>query len=422
MSLINKALTELDKRKANPDNVEGQETKSEVAFLENSAERKMTDGKAPRSKTWWLRVVSSIATVVLAVVVGVLYYNQMNQSLDLLDVTTRLETPTPETTSKSVDDQAELKKSELNPSAQTEQAAQQTGSQVVSQNEAKPDVPVDQPKLVVLKPVTADGAEVERQSTLTVTQAQQTQSSTPQSSEPVIDAVANEEPIEQVQSQVTNVVTKANLPKPEGAPEASDEQMSISKVEMTPQQRAEKFYLQGKKLAQDGMIQPAIDKFLQALQFNSAHEQSRVELAGLYYGRNMVAEALEVLSDGLNAEPSNRVWSLLAAKIHYRRDNYAAALAYLQLPVHAREDVEYVALKAGVLQKLKRFDQAAEVFSQLTSSYPDNGRWWMGLATSLESKQDRGGAIAAYRRSLRLSNMSERLRQFASQRLQALEN
>ena len=451
MSVINKMLNDLDGRD------EDEQAKPEVAFLE-----KQIQEKPKRSKKWWFGVISSTLTVVLAIAVGSIYYNRVNDMFDSLQV------------AKQTSQSASPSTNQGNPpNTENTNAAQQQDLQMQQQTNAddkiktQPAAPVDQPKLVVLKPLDENSEKVERQSTLSLstqpaneanrstatqsdgatnsqsvnnqsneTQINNSQSNKAQTSTSQVDNGQRNSSDGQIANNLRDgssrnsesnqataaVLTTADLPKPQGAPEADENQMSISAVNLTAAQRAQKLFDQGLKLAQDGMIEPALEKYRQVLQFSPTHEKARVEMAGLYYGRNMISDALEVLSQGLNIEPGNRHWSLVAAKIHFKRDNFAAALAYLQLPVHALDDVEYVALKGGVFQKLKDYSQAAKVFAQLSSSYPSNGRWWLGLATALEGKQDYPGAVDAYRRSLQLSNVSRSSRQFILQRLQLLEN
>jgi MSHA biogenesis protein MshN len=201
----------------------------------------------------------------------------------------------------------------------------------------------------------------------------------------------------------------------------SSSRMQVKPVKLTLTQRSEKKYQEASKLSQQGLIQQAIEKYRQILQLNPAHSLSRQALVALYFGREQTHLALAVLDRGLAIEPDNINWSLLAGKIHYKQKNYGVALQYLKLPLKASEQLEYVALKAASLQQLKQFDKASNEFAQLATANPTNGRWWLGLATSFEAQGETTQAIAAYRKSLALSNISQTSRQFVLSRLSLLD-
>lgn len=432
MSIINKMLSDLDKKEPQT------QVKEEVAFLESKPEPQ----KPQRSKKWWAALISSGVSGVLAVVVGYLYYSQLVHTNDVLDnLQAGQQPPANQNLEKSTDNQT-ITNTEAQVVAQkvvTEEPANdgysvQDSVQDSVKNEAsaevvqnKADSPSNQPKLVVLNNKDENGQPVARQSTLSVQQ---------QATKPPVISRSKEKPLQLAQQndeepivqQSNGPITNNNDAQKHLADATLNEQvnstqgqMTISKVLMSNEQRAKKHAIEGQKLAQEGMIQPAIEKYQQAINVYPAHQEGRLALAGLYYGRNMVAEALEVLSAGLNIDPGNQSWSLLAAKIHYSRDNFAAALAYLQLPVHPVDNIEYVALKATTLQKLKDYQGAAQVFGQLTVAYPDSARWWLGFATSLEGVKKYTQAIDAYRQTLRLGSISQTSRRFVLSRLAQLE-
>ena len=444
MSVINKMLNDLDENK--PDT----ELKQEVAFLQPKQERNKLSTKTR------LRLASGVLTIIVALIVAYLYYPNLmetSRTLDLLE---------PQASSQPAQ---QAPANEDNKPQQTNSPATPATTDTQELQTVNTEQVVAQPKLVVLSQVDENGKPIERQSTLSV-QTAPVQSQNPPSVQRVVDEGANanvnastnasqsknqnvdveekteqqittksseqaNEPVtyeanqesNQETNQKTNQKTKQETvaTNPTKTSKDGDGQMSISHVNLSNEERAQKHAIQAQKLAQQGLIQPAIEKYQQAIEVYPMHQQARIAIAGLYYGRNMVAEALEVLSQGLNIEPGNRAWSLLAAKIHFRRDNFAAAMAYLQLPVHPAEDVEYVVLKATTLQKLKDYEAAASVFSQLTMAFPESARWWLGLATSLEGQQKTTEAIEAYRQTLRLGSISQSSRRFVLKRLAQLE-
>jgi cytochrome c-type biogenesis protein CcmH/NrfG len=84
------------------------------------------------------------------------------------------------------------------------------------------------------------------------------------------------------------------------------------------------------------------------------------------------------------------------------------------------QDPEYHDLLASVYLATRRFDRAVTSYQSLLQHDQTVGRWWYGLATSLEASSRAGDAASAYERALQSSNLSAGLRQVSQQRLPVL--
>ncbi len=89
---------------------------------------------------------------------------------------------------------------------------------------------------------------------------------------------------------------------------------------------------------------------------------------------------------------------------------------------HARQDPEYQAFHAALLQRAGRHDEAARHYRQALEARPLEARWWLGLAITLESQQRTPEAAEAYARSLQGASLDANLRRFAQQRLAAIKS
>lgn len=416
MSVINKMLNDLDDRQ------NSEQAKDDVAF--------MTPVAKPKRK-WLVTLVSSIV-LGLGAIWGTYYFYGDILELAGVQVPKQPTILTPEQIQARIEAADAAEKARQEAQEQQPQQGQTAAAQA------------QEPELIILKPNNNGEAPAERPSTLSVVamadsaqpaQPPQAQQSTGQDNQQRSDPLAaqaqtaqgeagtqDDGQVEPDNSPSQAMVTPSNEPKNAGAPTASKEKMQISKVRLSPGKRAEKAYLQAKELSKGGMIVESMDKYREVLRFKPDHQQGRSELAALYYGRNMTLEALELLDQGLELDPGNIGWSLLAAKIHYKRTNFAAAFAYLQLPVETYDNVEYVALRATSAYKLKEYESARQAYQQLTVADPGNGRWWLGLGTTYEALGQQVYAVKAYRKSLRLSNISSSSRQFVMSRLQRLAN
>ncbi len=414
MSVINKMLNDLDERSS------AEQAQQEVAFL--------TPVAKPKRK--WLVILLSSTVLGLAAIWGSYYF--YDDLLALAGVkTAKPQFLTAEQMQARIDaDEAAKAAATQTTSSSAEMASQQLDDTSTAQvaNETpeliilKPQQNVEQPRPSTLKVIAPEG-NVSSGDVVTKTEPEKTEAGQNElsSAQNVVDDIS-------AQVALQNANTETSLTdEPVQAPDNTAEpvkktKMQVDKVQRSPKQRAEKALHQAKELSKGGMIVEAIDKYREVLRFEPANQQGRSALAALYYGRNMTLEALSVLDEGLELDPANLGWSLLAAKIHYKRTNYAAALAYLQLPVQTFDHIEYVALKATTAYKLKAYDEAQDAYLKLTVADPSNGRWWLGLGTTYEAKGDQPSAIRAYRKSLRLANISTSSRQFVMSRLQRLAN
>ena len=375
MSVINKMLSDLDNRQ------EEGEAKEDVAFLKP---------KHTPAKKWPIFVAVGVLTTVLVALAG--YWFVLKNQPEVVVVN--------------------------DPQLQQPESNEVTG-QPKAQVETKTAAVVEQPQLIIIPKVVNQTNAKSAKPTLTVKAAVVTaepKTAEPKTAEPKTAESKTAEPAI-VKSPVI-VAAEDEVVSPPTKPVAN--KMQVKAIEFSVQQRTDKTFSEAKKLARKGLIKQAIAQYQQVLQLMPVHDAARVELAALYFGREKVAKALVVLNEGLAIESDNISWSRLAAKIHYQQQNYAAALQYLQLPVITEQQIEYVALKATSLQRLKQFSAAAAEFRRLVTVNPTNGRWWLGLATSLEAAGDKTSALVAYRKSLEMSNISSNSRQFVMSRLRSL--
>ncbi|MFT4925792.1 MAG: MSHA biogenesis protein MshN [Phenylobacterium sp.] len=382
MSVINKMLNDLDNRQE-----EQADNEADVAFLQQPDK--------PKTKKWLLVLTAVLLVVGLAAAAGYWFLLKPNSGGAVIQKPQPI-APTQKT------------------AQQNEQQNDPKGASTVAAKPKSATSDSSENLAVIIKPK-AIGEPESISPTLSVQTGKQPSRQTNNNEKDYDDNVSAEG-----NGNVTNKL-------PEEAEQAviaakkAPAKMQVKSSRVTPKQRGEKIYKQAQKLSRQGMITQAIEKFHNALKLDPLHSKARSGLAALYFGREKSGSALSVLNEGLLIEGDNIDWSILAAKIYYKQQHYAGALKYLQLPVNAAEQVEYVALKAASLQQLKRFSQASIEFQRLTEVNPGNGRWWLGLGTIYEAQGDTAPAISAYRKALALSNISQNSRQFVQSRLRVLE-
>ena len=81
---------------------------------------------------------------------------------------------------------------------------------------------------------------------------------------------------------------------------------------------------------------------------------------------------------------------------------------------------DFVSFRASLAEKIKRYDVARSDYRQLLESQPEESRWWLGYAVSLERLEENSGALQAYQRVASLGQLPQDVMQFVQQRIRFL--
>ena len=193
----------------------------------------------------------------------------------------------------------------------------------------------------------------------------------------------------------------------------------------TPAEQSDIHYQAGMKSYEFGMYDDAQKNFLLALTADAENEQARKQLAALYYGQGNSMRALSVLSDGVLAAPTNLEWRELMAKILVGENRFEEVLNIMpdtfdtQALNERRSD--YLILKGTSAQAVNQPRQAVSAFSAMTQLDPNNGKWWLALGINQDALEQAQQAAIAYERALSLGGISSASAQYATARLQALQ-
>ncbi len=205
--------------------------------------------------------------------------------------------------------------------------------------------------------------------------------------------------------------------------------MLMSRVELSPAELASRERQRAISLKNKGLILEAIQHYNQALNYQPEFIRARQELAALYYGREQLNTALNVIEQGLLFSPDNLDLRLLAGRICSRSADYACVLQYLvaeelqQVAPDSRvteQLTEAMVLRATAYQNLRQWQQALEDYQKLIAINPANARWRLGAGIAMDMQNRSQEAIIYYRQALTLKGISIESRRFASDRLQTL--
>lgn len=217
------------------------------------------------------------------------------------------------------------------------------------------------------------------------------------------------------QSLSSNVLAEAKAPeKPT---------FSVKTVSVSAEQLANKSFLVGESFKHRGLLQEAIVSYQQALKHWPTHAKSRIQIAALFYARNEIDAALQVLEQGLALETQNTELATVAAKICMKQELFQRGLSYLaNLPLQGSADIARVALRANLAQKAKHYEQALADYDQLLRTNPNNARWLLGKAIALDMLSRLPEAAILYKQVLSVGGVSLASRQHAINRLQLLRD
>ncbi|WP_281559611.1 tetratricopeptide repeat protein [Thalassomonas sp. RHCl1] len=200
---------------------------------------------------------------------------------------------------------------------------------------------------------------------------------------------------------------------------AEPPRLAISRKKVSADELVRQKWLQAEQAINSKQLALAEELLEDILLLQPGHEQGRKQLAALWFGRQAYQAAINVLAQGISLAPDNQEFRLMQAKIYLSRGLKEKAYQVLQV-LAAAENNDYLAALANAAQQTGRYQQASELYLQLTRSQPTLSRWWLGLGVAHDSNSRFDQAISAYRYALETGNLSMSSSQFARQRLQQL--
>jgi MSHA biogenesis protein MshN len=225
------------------------------------------------------------------------------------------------------------------------------------------------------------------------------------------------------------VVPKPAVPKPEvavapgTAPVAQAAPAGPVKIEKspilaTPRDRADAEYRRAENAIATGRSAEAVDGFRAALKQDPSYVLARQMLLRQLLDMRKNDEAISVLQEGLELQPSQTGWAMSLARLQLEQNDVAAAdrtLAASQS--HAEASADYAAFQGHLKTRLGANRAAVTHYQRATRLAPNEGRWWLGLGLALEAEGRLAEAKEALRRSVATNTLSNELAAVAEQHL-----
>ena len=227
-------------------------------------------------------------------------------------------------------------------------------------------------------------------------------------------------PPQPVRMRITPAATDQGAPLTSRAALPRPDKMRKTLSPLSPADQAAMAYREALASYRQGRTLDAEAALWLALELDPGHIEARTLAVHLMMKQGRLGKAHELLSAGIEAVPQHYPFAQSLARILASQGHIQAALSRMeQASASAVQDPEYLALLAWLYQRGNRHAEAAKSYMDALALNPEQGKWWLGLAISLEAKRDRTEALEAYEYALAMG-LDTGLRQFAMQQRQRL--
>nr|WP_320049034.1 tetratricopeptide repeat protein [uncultured Desulfuromonas sp.] len=203
--------------------------------------------------------------------------------------------------------------------------------------------------------------------------------------------------------------------------EMSSQQAAQSEVkkQLTPR---DQLWHQAQAAVQEKDLENAARLLTELVTVDPEDRQGRLELTRILLQQGDAQQALVVAEQGHRIQPAEPLWLIFKARLLAEANQLPQALDALTVenPPSVRQNPKFYALKAALLQRAARYDEALLEYRQLCGVFPQQAQWWLGRAVSAEQLAMRDEARQSFKRALALPGLEASLQQYAVQQLTRL--
>ena len=233
--------------------------------------------------------------------------------------------------------------------------------------------------------------------------------------EPLLPASTNV-----VESPETDIsVGHSQIKEPEKKVVKAKPTLTISRSQLSPKMLSKKKITEAERAMEVNDLAKAESLFEEVLLLIPEHETARKQLAALWYGKKAYQDAVNLLSQGIAIAPQSEEMRLMSARIYFEQGRARQALNLLS-PINNSQRVDLQVLIANIASEINEYKSAENAYRKLLVLEPNAGRWWLGLAVSLDSQGQFKLASNAYDEAIAKGNLSSNALQFARQRVAEL--
>ena len=201
----------------------------------------------------------------------------------------------------------------------------------------------------------------------------------------------------------------------------SKKSLKVSKSKLSEGELAELYRKDALNAMGRGKGEQAIDAYRNLLAVKPNDIEAREKLASLYFGKGNNIEAVKVLDKGIALNPYHYDYRLFLARIYKSLgDNAKAIRTLVKAKPPVSGNVDYYATLASISRDSGDFKTAADAYRMLSTMKNGDGKWLLGLAICEEKQGNLQQALVAYKKSSSLY-LSQSSRKFVDQRIKFLE-
>jgi tetratricopeptide (TPR) repeat protein len=189
--------------------------------------------------------------------------------------------------------------------------------------------------------------------------------------------------------------TKQNSTKVKSLKITSSKLSIQEEVELL-RKKANNSFVQGKKKDAIGIYKTILNK-------KPSDIKAREHLAAIYFGEKNVIEAAKVLNKGIELTPQHYDYRLFLARVYASNRRLPLAIKVLRQaspPIQGNGD--YYATLAQISLNAKDYESAEYAYRKLCTSKTTDGKWFMGLGIVLEHQNKKVEALNSYKKASKL--------------------
>lgn len=205
--------------------------------------------------------------------------------------------------------------------------------------------------------------------------------------------------------------------------QADEKPVAVFEITNSKQSTAQRsLKQQAQDALQSGDTAYAAGLLKQLVDLEADNLPARKKLAALLFAQKQHKSAEQLLLDGIEIHATSSELRMMLARLYSQNgDRQKAHLVLLEHNVNALQEPDYLSYRASLSDQLQQYEAARTDYRSLAEGYPDNPKWWLGLAVAEERLGNNRAAYNAYQKVTVLKQLSNEIAQFVQQRMQYLE-
>lgn len=200
-----------------------------------------------------------------------------------------------------------------------------------------------------------------------------------------------------------------------------EQTMSVKVSQVTPEQNVVSLKAGINAALSHGQAGEAINLLEALLQVEPNNLNARKQLASLYFGENQIDRAITMLQRAMEADPDDKELDLLLARIYQSLSQPQKALDVLKgAKVNPNTPSKFFELRAALAQQTGNDQLALDDYQHLVLQNASDARWWLGQGIAADKLGQNAIATVSYQEVIHLSQLSQEVEEFVSQRLLVL--